>query len=917
MNRNPEEWQRLLFKADRSLQLIELIEMQDMLKHQQSTAFNYLYRRFYISKPIIYKILDIQNNQCSLEISGGQVYFTLNRRGYFLDLKKEVLTVDLNTAAWIKVLPSLIEVFDRDEFRDPLTGGEICGDSGAGRKILTHSLNINGDGYPLLKVVLDPTSQYPKISPANQILSNSSSTLSNSLIEEFLAQRLFEEAGNFIVQGLELSSNSASTVLLSPGVSYIQGYKVGIFNPQIFNISANTSFIYLARDGKLSLTPQVKDSSLFLFIGRIEKEAGNLVIFPSEERNILISELEVLKEQSVQNEIDISQLNLQLNTLALTSTSTSSSIFTDSYISLKNSDIYHPLYSALINSAFRLVRPGIKSLELSFDSAKVGKLNNIKFNEAKTFCSLAYSSRVFLSQKRSSGFINLKRTASRSPILKLTPRNSSSSSSKFVTTVKPLTVLQNKGAVNIEVTQYLKSQEITVEGFGFSPNANNLKIFFDNKRIIEFNVLGNSQTGAESSTLQAGNQGTVNFSFNVPSDLELKTYLIEVTNDVERTSISWIPTSSQINEQGILPSNGDLAQSFSTDIPFTLLGFNLAFRRVPSSKVETLFNFSINQVKLGKPSSEAIYSGSFANRSVSVTSNGSSLTYVPLDFPLNLEAGEYALVINSLSEETDLFISDTTQGSLIQGIESTPQQVAGLKLFAKQNSQWDQLPNKSLTFEVVQAVAASNLGEMEFDLVNPLEVIDQAEIVLRQSIPQTCSSTLLYKSRAGWVEFISDLPLDQLDNTLSLKLQVRSKTSQVPVVDLKSSFFNLQTNQLSGSWISKNISTSPYQNVKSTFDYYLPLGTSIKVFFSSNQGETWEALESQNSLNDLSDLIDGNIPLYKATFTKFNLTNTVSVKEINQKTSEVLRTNLMMRVDFQTNYRWLVPFIQNFSALTF
>lgn len=918
MTRDSKDWQKLLFKSDRSLQIAELIELQDLLKNQQSKSFNHLLNRFYISKPIVYRIREIQNNSCFIEILSGQVYVTLNREGFFIDLLPEVITVSLSSEKTIKLIPFLETIEDQDEFRDPLTGGEICGDLGANRQVIKYSFSLGEDGYPLLQVI--PTiSGYPKVLSTSNLFSKSLNSLSSSLIEEYLAQRLYEEAGNFIVEGFETVYTSSS-IIINPGVAYIEGYKVEVLTPQIIDISevnsnSSTSFIYLSRDSKLSVSSQSYSSSSFLLLSRVENTDDILEIYNSEDRNILISELQVLQNQNNQNEEDLSQINLQLNTLSLTTDSNSSSIFVDSFNSLKNSNTFHPLYSALINPSSKLLRPPIKSLDLNFDSAEVRQLLNIKISENKNYCFLSYSTKTFLSQRRASGFINLKPSSISNPILRISPQNSNYISNKYLTTVKPLNILREKSSINLEVTKYLKSQEISIEGYGFSANANNLKVYFDNKQI---NQLINSKSGSESFSISADAEGKISFKFLVPSDLEFKSYIIEVSNNLERALISWQPLTSEINQLSIFPSNGEIGQSFKVLDPISLVGINLAFRKISSSKVETLFNFSINPLILGRPSSEALYSGVFNNSNVATSSNGSSLTYIPLEFPLNLSTGEYVLVINSLSEETDVYLSDINTPSLIANIESTPQQISNLKLFVKENSKWEEFSNKSLTFELIQAIPSSNLGEIEFDLINPLETIDQAEITLKQFIPQACSSTLFYKSKSqSWIEFKPNLSLDQLSNTLSLKLQLRSSSNQVPVIDLKNSQFNLQSNQLTGTWVSKNISTFAYQNVKSTFDYYLPTGTSIKVFFSSNLGETWESLEIQGSLNNEDDLVDGNIPLYKATFIKSNLSKTVSVKEINQKTSEILRTNLMVRVDFQTNYRWLVPFIQNFSTITY
>ena len=107
MSRNFKDWQKLLFRSDRSLQIAELIELQDLLKSQQSKFFNHLLNRFYISKPIVHKIREIQNNSCLIEILSGQVYVTLNREGFFIDLLPEVITVSLSSEKTIKIKMNL------------------------------------------------------------------------------------------------------------------------------------------------------------------------------------------------------------------------------------------------------------------------------------------------------------------------------------------------------------------------------------------------------------------------------------------------------------------------------------------------------------------------------------------------------------------------------------------------------------------------------------------------------------------------------------------------------------------------------------------------------------------------------------------------------------------------------------------
>ncbi len=939
-------WQRVLFRPDKKSQAAELHELQSLLNYQQTTNFSYLYKDYTITQPIAIAATQLGTEAHTVRVSKGQVYIKTPNGGYFIDVAEQELTVAADGRTYIGLIPEFA-ILESEEFNDPITGGWFSGDPGAARLQLSYRLVKNQDSYPIAIVQGFGPTFLPSVfyySEGGFTRQLDKQVIAASLKDK-LAQRWFEESGNFVAKGLELSIVLGRYLAVAPGVAYIAGRRVEITYPYHFALTKLRSQstyslykVYLTIQGDIFvLDEDVLPDNVFL-LGTVQADVENLkyVTTNTTERSIPNSELRLLETNNRDNELKLAQLVLDRQTIdeALNRELDLSGIFTDIFSGLSKSDFNHQLYSASINPAATLLRAGLSSTTIDFSNIEVvdgSNVNLLSQLDSAQYLTASLSSRTLISQAKATSWVALTKATTTRAAMTISPdKGTPDTTSKDynlisysnIPTVRGIATVQ----VNTKLSLTLRATVITINCFGFAPNEDNLALTFGNIRITEFTRMNDTPAGTGFATVKAKSDGTVSLNFRIPSNLEAKDYVINLTNGPTTAaavfSLSDLtkPVVGNAQPTAYQTAAAAIAQTFKIDTPLMLTGAKLAFRKAPPVQTAGVYACVVSLVKTSSelPTTEVLAQAMVSLSSLSISGNSMTWTEVTFEKPALIEsAGQYALVVTPLLQSAEIYVAKVSERSLIDGSVSSDQPLVGGNLLVKSGDVWEQQLDRDLKFELIQGVPGGINSELIVKVTNPSDTFNGLLCSLPYQAPAG-TEVQLYYNDGSWKPFKNLQQFQSANQSVELKITLRNTSQLCPIVEVGNAAFVMQTNAKSSTWISKTVEYDfSYTDLEVTFNYYCPVGASINCYFSSNAGETWEPLPLQGDWRDPTTLVDGNVPLYQGTFKALNLSRTIQVSDINGNTSTYLRKKLTIRVDFDTKDSSIVPFIKRLTSIAY
>lgn len=921
---NPNnKWQKVLFRPDKKTQAAELNEIQSLINYQHTQSLEFLLYVYKVIKGLKINIESFTSTGYILSISPGQVFVKQENRGYFLDTPFTILEVNYNTRAYIVINIDTEVIEDIDEFKEPLLGNITLGELGANRLVAYPIISNQQDGYPVALIEGQNFGQHPYIFYYNNkgySLQYSDDYIS-SLLEDYIALRLYEESGDFIAEGLNISFSSSNHVSIFPGSAYIKGKLIKINNPYSYKIKRSDTVIsfYLNNLGYITYEPSYSKNKInHLYLGFIEKENSRYYSISSNNRALTNSDLKLIKNQTLFNRDNL--INFLLNKETYSDfNSTSSGVIVDSFINLNGSDIYSLLFNSTIVPEYKILRPSLRTNYLTFNNLTVTNLLNTttQFKNGYPYALYpTYVENIILSQPRATSFLTVN-PLHKVATLRVSPANGipKVDTQEFKSLrdieINNSNFLSPTTLLNTQINLTLEATQVTLEGFGFNPFEDNLSILFGNVKITEFEIIKGS-FGSQISSIKTSEDGSFIISFLVPN-LPLKEYAIRVYNSTSSATTFFRDTESALT---FLDYSNNIAQSFTIDCPVLISKVNLALRTVPNlSLVADLAIVSIVSVLNDLPTSNVIGQSVLKLSDCRVSSDGSILSPVNFDIPILLSKGNYAIVISSLinNQSVEFYYAEVGKQSFNSLSISDVQPLSGGELSIYSEGEWTREISKDLTFELVQAVPISTTSEINLLVQNDLGRIDQLQRKISTITNPLTIIEYFYKSNNTWVTLNKNQLIENDTSQLEISIKFKNVSNLFSIILLDN--FNLIVNENSNesTWVSKTIRYEKnYKNVEAELECFIPEGSEINVYFSSNSGETWQIMEEQSSV-----LVNANIPLFKKLWSSTNLDSTTISTDINGISSRILRNSLTIRIDFISKDSKIVPYVRNLKSIAY
>lgn len=907
-----DSWKRILFRGDRKSQVQEITELQEVVAKAQKDAFDYLYgESFYPTRLPLFSLVSVGSLTYSLRYSGGQFYLN----GSFIDVAPGTLQISTSAVSRIGLRVNYITE-DRESYQDPITGGEFSGDKGASRYVLSAQVVVNQDSYPIALA-------FPKAAaadgPAILLYQNSEfvsqvETIAVDKVRDLIRTYLQDSSSNFIASGLNVKVDSLQRVVVSPGVAYIQGVRLDIRAPLYSAELSQGGFISveLSSTGDLVLSQNsTRTLSSRLSLAVLTFEQDEWRVTESSERGISNNQILSLIESNERLAEDMGDFLLQKQRLDLEQTNINplNGIFVDSFSNLTNSDTGSPIYSASLSPDQHLVKAGVTVTSVDFSNVTEVQPNQAAVVSRRGnpfYITSSLINRSLVSQPRTTNTLTLNRSSISNPSITVSPNRAQPSTNQRFR----VTAFFN----NRPLSRYdLLVRRVVVNGSGFVPLEDGLRVSFGSVQISELELLNLTLAGSLPGTIRAKADGTISFAFNVPANLPLSTYVVTVGNRTLATGLYTTDgyAGGQVATNVSGPRGGTIAQSFSLSSGAVLTGCRLKFRTLPDISTDLrLGTVSLVRLVNNLPSQEVLAFGEILlSQLVRQTSvNGSIWSEFNFDKPASVSAGSYALVINSSLSGAEVFIASRGMRDLINGQVVGVDPLAAGSLYTLQGNRWFANNSADLSFEVIQGIPAAS-SSVEFTVSNPNEPFHLFEAAVPYTTPPGTTVEVQFLENGFWKNAAGIQALEDGVNFLRMRLQLTSSSQATPVIESENINFRLFSNLSSSSWVSRTVDTNKYSSIELQLEEFQPTSANIRVYFSSNQGQNWEEL---TEVPQQEEVIDGLIPLVQRTYQKLNLTKLVPYTDLNGDSISIERTWLTIRIDIITGSRRTPsPYIKN------
>ena len=406
-----KNWSKILFRADKKLQTTEVEEIQDLIYNQISKVYSSIYDFYTITKGCQIIVTSITSTGYECILTEGQVFVELlEEGGYFVDTPPLTFTANRDNITEVGLTFNIEVASDLSDYKNPHSGGAAFGSEGAYRLLVsaepvvsTPSNPFTSGFYPVAIIkpktasfvsnVQDigdggPDIVYYRNEELTEVFNE---RVLSTYIKRLIELRLYELAGNFIGQGMDItvatSDSRVCHVLISPGVAYINGVRIQSNYPYQFKVNltndpnnpvvlGNQYLFYLTERGSFEVASsplsntdliEVPPSSIAIGYLMLNSRTGltlDYQIIEAQTRMPDISQIINLERSNQDNNKELARLALQADLLALTSDSVNeklNGIFIDSFTDLNNTDVFFPDFAASI-------LPAIQAISLPFTS---------------------------------------------------------------------------------------------------------------------------------------------------------------------------------------------------------------------------------------------------------------------------------------------------------------------------------------------------------------------------------------------------------------------------------------------------------------------------------------------------------------------------------------------------------------------
>jgi hypothetical protein len=390
-----------------------------------------------------------------------------------------------------------------------------------------------------------------------------------------------------------------------------------------------------------------------------------------------------------------------------------------------------------------------------------------------------------------------------------------------------------------EVSGVSRSVQVAIAASQFSPNANNLKLFFDGQP-ISMAPAGGSVSGTESGTMMANSAGNFSATFMVPSGIPTGVKSVVVRNNLNEAenqfAIGQIVRTRHIRRRNV--TIDPVAQTFMMPEDTAVARVGLWFGTRDASL--PIF-VEIRNVSNGYPGPDVLAETVVPASSV-LTSNTASLeTVVTFPFPAMCVANEeYCVVVGSESVEYQIWCARLGGTDVGTGEKVIANAAAGVMFTSANGRTWSADQAADLKFRLYRAT---------FDAARvitfpPIDT-DASILAIMASQDEPAGSRVTWEYSVGespgvWrsIEPGATVDMGETASRVHTRATLHGNGRTSPALATPVGVV-LAKWDAAGAYIGRNTEVNEYTSILLYADLNTPPGTSVTAQYSTNGGASW------------------------------------------------------------------------------
>lgn len=412
---------------------------------------------------------------------------------------------------------------------------------------------------------------------------------------------------------------------------------------------------------------------------------------------------------------------------------------------------------------------------------------------------------------------------------------------------------------------FMRQIPIQFHATNLTPNANNLTLLFDGKRVNITPASGFNQ-GSEIGTIMSNSSGEAKGTFEIPVGVRTGVREVSLENTDNTATATFVAEGiNKVVENTILRTRvtvnliDPLAQSFQFRENKVISSFDLFFASKDTSKNVTV---QVRGISEGGTPNKTIYAETLLTPSqITTSADGSVPTKVAFDDPLVVDSGkEYALVLLTDTDGYTVWTAKRGQQDLQTGntVTSNPY-ITGVLYSSSNASAWTIHQGSDLTFNAYTA-RFNETAVLEFDSMDNIAA-DALVLMASYLTPQNTgcvwdvkiimenepkSTTIDSKAWTPLANY-EEIELNQIAREVKLRATFSTNRNMSPIMSLNDLLLTSFLSALSGSYVSRTIDTTeaPYNTLKISYEAFTPSNTSVTPRFSTDSGDTWREFTTE------------------------------------------------------------------------
>ena len=406
---------------------------------------------------------------------------------------------------------------------------------------------------------------------------------------------------------------------------------------------------------------------------------------------------------------------------------------------------------------------------------------------------------------------------------------------------------------------YMRQKSVNIVIQNLQPNIDNITATFDGMA-IDLTPTQVIYQGTTPGTLKSDSTGRTAGHFVVPANTlcgtrELKVYPINtpsLSGSANYTSNGRLRTITRTvwTNRVSLNASDPLAQSFQFEMDQYLTGVGVYF--LDKDMVEPIIIQVRNMVN-GYPGT-TVYAEKVINPTdITISQDASVETKIVFDDPVYCNANEqYCFTVLSNSDIDSVWIAETTKTDVTTKTQVSKNPYLNGTMFSSSNAlTWTAHQSSDMKFKLYGAKFETT-GHAIFEAIEGVS-LDRLMVMSEESIPSGCNINWQYSVNEGdWmpIETYDDRELSEVAENVKIRVNITANSYTSPAIALDSLIMVGFKNLSSGVYVSKNVAVKDgFNRVKQVVDLHIPANTNVNMYYATDvDGEDWKSLNNTSTV---------------------------------------------------------------------